>query len=175
MFLNPEKIINELDIITNGMAVADFGSGSGYFTIPLAHKVGNSGSVYAIDILEDRLTLIENHAKLKNLSNINIILANLEVLGGTNLDNNSLDAVLVANILFQSDKKIDIIKEAKRILIPKGYLIIIDWLNNNSVLIPKSVEIDKKQIIEITKNAGLNLFKEFTVDPYHFGVIFIKQ
>ena len=174
MFLNPEKIINELDIITPGMAVADFGSGSGYFTIPLARKVGDSGSVYAIDILEDRLSLIENQAKLRNLSNINIIKANLEVLGGTNLDNDSLGAVILANILFQSDKKIDIIKEAKRVLISKGYLIIIDWLNNNSVLVPKGVEIDKKQIIEMAKNSGFNLFKEFAVDPYHFGIIFIK-
>ncbi|MEK9147577.1 MAG: methyltransferase domain-containing protein [Patescibacteria group bacterium] len=174
MFLNPEKIINELDIITSGMSVADFGSGSGYFTIPLSYKVGDSGSVYAIDILENRLNLIENQAKSKNISNINIISANLEVLGGTNLDNNSLDAVLVANILFQSDKKIDIIKEAKRVLISGGYLIIIDWLNNNSVLLPKGVEIDKKQIIEMVKDLGFNLFKEFSVDPYHFGVIFTK-
>lgn len=175
MFLNPEKIINELDIITHGMSVADFGSGSGYFTIPLSYKVGDSGSVYAIDILENRLNLIENQAKSKNISNINIICANLEVLGGTNLDNNSLDAVLLANILFQSDKKIDIIKEAKRVLIPNGYLIVIDWLNNNSVLVPKNIEIDKKQIIEIAKNSGFNLFKEFTADQYHFGIIFIKQ
>lgn len=174
MFLNPEKIINKLDIIESGMAVADFGSGSGYFTIPLSRKVGDSGSVYAVDILEDRLNLIENQAKLKGLSNINIIKANLEIFGGTNLDDNSIDVILLANILFQSDKKADIIKEANRVLIQSGYLIIIDWLNNNSALVPKGLKIDKKQSIEMAKKEGLKFFKEFEVDAYHFGVIFIK-
>ena len=38
-----------------GEVVADIGAGSGYFTFPLARKVGPTGKVYAVDIQPEML------------------------------------------------------------------------------------------------------------------------
>ena len=53
-FMNPDKIVAELNI-KSGMIVADFGCGAGYFTIPIAKIIKNSGKIYAIDVLNETL------------------------------------------------------------------------------------------------------------------------
>src|SRR5690349_20623078 len=40
-----------------GMVVADIGAGSGYFSFPLAQKVGRKGKVYAVDIQKAMLAV----------------------------------------------------------------------------------------------------------------------
>src|SRR5215470_14300512 len=45
----PAEVIAALHI-AEGAKVADIGAGSGYFTLPFARAVGETGAVYAIDI-----------------------------------------------------------------------------------------------------------------------------
>src|SRR3989338_92037 len=125
-FLNPELIINEFGIMP-GMSIGDFGSGAGYFTILMAERVGREGRVYALDIMESALDSVREKARAVGLENIEAIRTNLEVLGSSGLSDQSQDIVLLANILFQSEKKVEIIREAKRVLKDNGSLIIIDW------------------------------------------------
>jgi arsenite methyltransferase len=42
---NPQRIIENLQI-REGQAIADIGSGGGYFTLEFARRVGKSGRVY---------------------------------------------------------------------------------------------------------------------------------
>jgi ubiquinone/menaquinone biosynthesis C-methylase UbiE len=46
-----------------GMRVADVGCGMGYFTIPLAHLVGDSGHVQAIDLQAQQLKRVEKRSR----------------------------------------------------------------------------------------------------------------
>src|SRR6476659_4506720 len=41
-----------------GMTVADIGAGSGYFTFPMANRVGPKGKILAVDIQKEMLDLI---------------------------------------------------------------------------------------------------------------------
>ena len=52
--MNPGKIVSEFGV-SEGMSVADFGSGAGYFTILLGQQVGKDGKVYALDVQEPPL------------------------------------------------------------------------------------------------------------------------
>jgi ubiquinone/menaquinone biosynthesis C-methylase UbiE len=47
---NPETIL--ADLVQEGQTVADIGCGMGYFTLPLARRVGPHGRVIAIDLQE---------------------------------------------------------------------------------------------------------------------------
>src|SRR3989338_6359409 len=125
-FMHPEKIVGEFGI-KEGMSIADFGSGAGYFTIILGRMVGEDGKVYALDIQETSLDNVRVKARAVDLKNIETIRTNLEVVGSSGLPDNSQDIVLLANILFQSDKKAEIILEAKRALKNSGRLVLIDW------------------------------------------------
>src|SRR5215471_1646089 len=45
-----ERVMNLLGV-RSGLAVADIGAGSGYYTVRLARRVGPSGHIYAEDII----------------------------------------------------------------------------------------------------------------------------
>src|SRR3989338_1534227 len=91
-FMNPEKIAAEFGI-KEGMMIADFGSGAGYFTILLGQRVGTSGKVSALDIQESALDNVRVKARAIGLENVETIRANLEVLGSSGLADNSQDIV----------------------------------------------------------------------------------
>lgn len=171
-FLQPEEIIKQLNI-KNGMQVADFGCGAGYFAIPLA-KIVKEGLVYAFDVLETALESVRSRAKLQGLFNIETRRCNLEIVGSSGLVDNSVDMVLLVNILFQSDKKLDIIKEAKRVLKKGAEIVIIDWQANQPMGPPKNLIVSLDLVKKMAQDEKLIFKKEFLVDKYHWGMIFTK-
>jgi len=171
-FLQPEEVIKQLNI-KNGMQVADFGCGAGYFTIPLA-KIVKEGLVYALDVIEQALESVRSRAKLQGLFNIETKRCNLEILGSSGLVDNSVDLALLSNILFQSSKKTDIIKEAKRVLKRGGEMVIIDWQANQPMGPPKNLIVSLDSVKKMAQEQGLVFKKEFPVDKYHWGMIFTK-
>lgn len=54
--------------------MADIGCGIGYFTIPASKIVGNSGNIFAMDILPEMLQNVVAKINDNNISNIEIIL-----------------------------------------------------------------------------------------------------
>jgi arsenite methyltransferase len=70
----PKAVIQALNV-SPGARVADLGAGGGYFTWPLAEAVGPDGKVYAVDINETGLRMIEQEAKVRHVSNVKPVLA----------------------------------------------------------------------------------------------------
>jgi len=171
-FLQPEEVIKQLNIRKN-IQVADFGCGAGYFTIPLAKVVGE-GVVYAFDVMEQALESVRSRAKIQGLFNIETRRCNLENPSGSGLIINSIDLVVLANILFQSSKKLDIIKEAKRVLKKGGEMVIIDWQPDKPMGPPKDLIASQDTIKKMAQAEGLIFKKEITVDVYHWGMVFSK-
>jgi len=172
-FLNPKRIIEEFDI-KEGMKIADFGCGAGYFTISMAKAVGQEGKVYTLDVLKTALESVHSKAKAEGLLNIESIWANLEVTNGSKLENKSIDLVLLANILFQSTQKADIIKEAKRVLKNKGKIIIIEWQKTQPMGPSENLIVPKELVQNLAKKEKLKLEKEFPAGDNHWGMIFTK-
>jgi ubiquinone/menaquinone biosynthesis C-methylase UbiE len=173
-FLDPDRIINEFGI-QEGMKIADFGSGGGYFTILSAEKVGPDGKVYALDILEDKLDGLRSKAKAKNLDNIETIRTNLEILGSSSLSDNSQDMVLLANLLFQSNKKQEIIREGVRILKSGCKLIIIEWKKGTGGFgPPDNLRTDESEMMQIAKRENLTFKNNLDTGQFHYGLVFIK-
>lgn len=171
-FLRPEEVLAQLDIY-EGMKVADFGCGSGYFTILLAKKVGEKGEVWAIDVLESALNTVKSKAKAENLENIKFIRANLEVVGSSKILNDSQDVVLLANVLFQSNKKDKILEEAKRILKENGDLVVIDWIPEK-MKTEQVFKLSKEEMKELVEKSGFKFSKEFYAGGFHYGLLFKK-
>lgn len=173
-FMDPEKIVNSFGV-EQGETVADFGSGSGYFAIPLAKKVHAKGKVYAVDILRDSLAIIDAKAARENLVNVILLQADLEKEKSTALEDGSVDWVIMANILFQLNNKSNIFREAKRVLKPAGKIIVIDWLPGKTAIGPSDSErisLEQVRIFSLINN--LKEIKYWLPDPYHYGFIFIK-
>lgn len=173
-FMDPVKTVSSFGI-SPGMHIADFGCGSGFFSVILGRAVGESGLVTAVDVLESALDVIRGKAKLEGLNNIQTVRANIEVLGGSGLANSSQDLVLMKNVLYQSSEKLNIIKEAARVLIDDGKLIIIDWKKGAGGLgPPDNIRADAGTIKNLTSGTGLTLENEIPVDAFHYGFVFRK-
>ncbi|MFA6047496.1 MAG: class I SAM-dependent methyltransferase [Parcubacteria group bacterium] len=175
-FLNPEKIVKEMEI-KPGMIIADFGCGTGYFCFPLAQKVGKGGKIYAIDILNSKLETVASQAKLSGINNIITSRANLEATEGSKLQKESVDWVILVNMLFQnnSEGKKKIMQEAKRVLKKGGNILVIEWDKDKSTIGPeKTIRVSKDEMMRIAREYGLGIATEIPVSDFHYGMILAK-
>ncbi len=171
-FASPERNISLLHI-TDGARVADFGAGSGHYVIALAHKVGRGGRVYAIEVQKDLLSRLKSEAMSKRLTNIEYIVSDLERVGGSRLAPKSLDAVVISNILFQSENKLALITEAHRVLKPGGQLLLIDWLESFRNMGPHTAKVVSPDAAQaLAEESGFIFERRVPAGSHHYGLIF---
>lgn len=174
MFSNPEKNIEQLGL-QPGMRVADLGSGSGFYTISAAKLVGGSGRVYSIDIQKDLLAKIKNEANRSRLLNVEVVWGDIEKIRGTRLNDASMDAIIVSNILFQIREKDIFIQELKRIIKKGGRVLVVDWSDSFDGTGPQKENVfSSEQSKSLFKQAGFEFNREFPAGDHHYGLIFKK-
>jgi ubiquinone/menaquinone biosynthesis C-methylase UbiE len=174
MFSDPENNIKQFGLAP-GMLVADFGSGSGFYTMAEARAVGSSGKVFAVDIQKDLLQKLKNNLRDNHLSNVEIVWGDLEKLGGTKLREGSLDAVTVCNLFFQIENKDSLCLEVKRILRPNGRVLVVDWDASFGGIGPAQADVvPKMQLAAIFQDHGFVLDREIDAGAHHYGLIFRK-
>ena len=170
-FMNPDKIVGKLNI-KSGMIVADFGCGAGYFTIPIAKIIKNSGKIYAIDVLNEALESVLSKAKLYDLLNVKTVRANIEVIGGSKIESNSVDLVILANILFQCNDYDSVLGETKRILKKDGSVVIVDWIPKKVPLGPKYEHcLSEENIKKLAIKNGLKVVRKIDAGNQHYGMV----
>jgi len=172
MFVKPEAIAKVLDILP-GMKVADFGAGAGFYTIPIAKKVGAAGKVYALDIRKEVLELIRSKSREMRLLNVETLLTDIEANEGSHLKDGSVDLVIISNILFQVEGKEKIAEEAFRILKPSGRVVIVEWDEEKKAFGPPlSHRVNRQAAEDFFLKAGFVFEKEFNAGENHYGIIF---
>lgn len=173
--LDPASVVSTLDV-KEGMSVADFGCGAGHFTILFAQKVGEQGKVYAFDVQEGPLEAVHDKAKAAGLRNVEVVRANLEMPGSTQLLDNSQDVVLMANILFQSTKKADIIREAARVLKPGGMIVAVEWVKGKKGFgPPDGLRSDQAQLTELLEKSNFTVARTHDAGQFHYVIVGHKQ
>ena len=175
MFSNPKNNIKQFGL-SEGMLVADFGSGSGHYTIEASRIVGEHGRIYAIDIQQALIRKVKNLAAAEHMDNIDVLWGDIEQIGGTKLGDESVDAVIIANDLFQVEKRNNVIAEARRILKSKGKVLIVDWLDSFDGIGPRPENIVKESVArELFSGNGFEFVERFDAGEHHYGLIFIKS
>jgi ubiquinone/menaquinone biosynthesis C-methylase UbiE len=173
-FLDPKNILKQL-AVSPGSMVADFGCGSGFFSLAFAEAVGEEGKVYSLDILPSALESVESKAKLQGLANVIPERVNLEKEGGSKLPPESLDWVVIKDMLFQNKMKSSIVKEAHRVLKNGGKLLLLEWNDHNSTIGPeKKLRISKEELRNIAESQEFKEEKELLAGDFHHGAVFVK-
>jgi precorrin-6B methylase 2 len=109
--------------LQKGSDVADIGAGGGWLTVRLAQRVGDSGTVYAEEILPKYTDFIARRAQRAGLKDIRTI------LGTTNdpkLPANALDAAMILNAYHEFEYPLLMLRRIYNALRPGGRLGIIE-------------------------------------------------
>ena len=116
-FLPPKNILKEVGI-EPGFHVLDYGCGPGSYTIAAAELVGKSGKIYALDIHPLAIQRVQSIASKKQLTNVETICSDCK----TGLPDNSVDVVLLYDILHTLSDPNGVLEELHRVLRPNGIL-----------------------------------------------------
>jgi len=171
-FSEPQNNIKQLGL-AEGMSVADFGAGSGFYSIEAAKKVKESGKVYVVDIQKDLLDRVKNLAKKERLANIEIIWGDIEKVGGSKLGDLSVDVVIISNVLFQIENKESLLKEISRVLKHGGRVLVIDWTDSFGGMGPAQESIfTEDQVKKLFEEKGFTVQKNIYAGDHHYGVVF---
>jgi ubiquinone/menaquinone biosynthesis C-methylase UbiE len=120
--LQVDRVVEALKI-TPGQKVADVGAGSGLFTRPIATKVGEKGTVYAIDIDAELLKHIDKTSREKGLSNIRTV----QAAEDDPKIPETVDLILIVDAFHHLRNHANYVKNLRRYLRPSGRLAIIDF------------------------------------------------
>ena len=118
----PKEVIEKL-AITPGARVADLGAGGGYFTWYLARAVGPQGTVYAVDIDETGLGIIEKEMNARGIHNVVPIHAEA---GDAKLSE-PVDLVFSCDTYHHMNDRIAYFRSLTRYLKPGGRVAILDF------------------------------------------------
>ncbi len=111
--------------LTPGGVYADFGAGSGAFTLALRELVGSDATIYAVDKDKSSLRELENSHRARFNSTLNLILLPNDFSRPFNIP--PLDGIVMANSLHFFKEKEKILRHVSGFLKPNGALILIEY------------------------------------------------
>jgi SAM-dependent methyltransferase len=162
----PTEVISALKLAPDA-AVADIGSGTGYFAVRLAHAVPK-GRVYGVDAEPDMVRYLGARAKREGLANIIPVIASD---GGPRLPA-PVDLVIVVDTYHHIPARERYFRNLQKSLKPGGSLAIIDFKLDSPVGPPKRARIEPGQVKQELKRAGYDLSQEHAFLPYQYFLVF---
>ena len=172
MFSNGEQNVARLGL-KEGMLVADLGTGTGFYARAAGNHVGHTGKVYAVEVQKDLVKKLQDELQREGISNVECIWGDIERKGGTKIAEKTMDAVIASNVLFQVEDKIGFINEIKRILKPKGQVLIIDWTESFGGMGPHPDKvITENKALELFTSRGFKKVENISTLTHHYGIIF---
>ena len=163
-------LLDQLDI-EPGMTICDMGCGNGFYTIPMAEQTGKTGRVYAVDIQQEMLDLLQDLAEEAQLSNIEGVL-------GTAIDpklpDALIDLMIVVDVYHEMSHPEQMLAAIRKCLKPDGRLVLVEFrAEDPEIPIKKLHKMSRKQmLLEMAAN-GLKLSSEYTKLPWQHLMFFV--
>lgn len=146
-----DQIIEKMGLRKHDI-VADLGAGNGYFTLPVAKYTEKT--VYAVDIEPKMLELLRNRADHEQMDNILEMTAQLD---NTPIHDQSIDKVLVSQVIHEVPNLENALKEIKRILKPNGILFLIEFhATKSSDGPPLHIRIPSEKLANMLQEFGFS-------------------
>lgn len=166
--LPPEKTLIDIGL-HEGDIMADVGCGIGYFTIPAAKIVGDSGYVFAMDILPEMLQDVQLKARENNSSNIDTVLTEENNL---KLESDKVNFAFLSTVLHETQDKRKFLNEIKRIVSPGGKIAIVEWEKVENEFGPTIDDrLDKADLEEMLSEIGFCNISSMNIGTNFYALI----
>ena len=107
-----------------GMVVADVGAGSGVISLMMAHEVGETGKVLAIDIQQEMLDLLGDKIKDADIQNVELVLGTDK---SPKLKEASIDLALMVDVYHEFEYPYEMTLELAKALKPGGRIAFVEY------------------------------------------------
>lgn len=163
--LPPEEVIDRAGFKA-GDIVADIGSGIGYFAIPIARAVGNSGRVYGLDISDEMIAEAKSRAEQAGIKNIEFRKSGENQLP---LLDSSVDVVFLANVIHEANEIELFTRELYRVIKPGGALIVVEWRKEPTPMgPPMEHRISVDEVKNLITGTGITYVSDHAVGMAHY-------
>lgn len=142
----PDRILKINEVIERlklkpGDIVADVGSGSGSFSIPMAKAIAPNGILYAVDIDQAMLNFVAERAKKEGVTNLRTVLGEYD---DPKMPVKDVDVAFFHRVLHMIEHRQAYVNATAKYLKPDGRIVVIDknredspdswmWLNQSDV------------------------------------------
>ena len=169
---NASESFDNLGLVP-GMTVVDMGCGNGFWTLPLAKKVGKDGRVLAVDIQLEMLQKLKARGLQEALDNIEPILGKVD---DPRLPMGEVDLVLMVDVYHEFSHPESMLWSIRRSLKPNGVIALLEYREEDpGVPIKPRHKMSKRQIM---KEYGANRFKlvrEYNRLPWQHLMFFARD
>jgi predicted methyltransferase len=162
--LEINRVMDILGIVP-GKSVADIGAGSGFFTVLAARRVGEKGTVYAVDINPEAIRYIDARVKKEALHNVKTVLGKQD----DPLLPNGVDAVLLLKTYHEVAQPIILFRNLRNSLAKDAKVGVIDRNGNGT-----DHGVARDVVIREMKAAGYKLLQQtdFVKDGMDYFLVF---
>ncbi len=167
-----DLLLRELGL-RQGMTVADIGAGTGYYARRMAPLVGNSGTVYAVDVQPEMIQILTDLAKKSGLTNIKPVLTKVDRV---NLPDASIDLAVMVDVYHELEFPYEVMESLVRALKPGGRVVFVEYrAEDPKVPIKLLHKMSEAQIRKEARQHALVYERTATTLPWQHVVIFKKQ
>jgi ubiquinone/menaquinone biosynthesis C-methylase UbiE len=165
---NPENVLAEIGL-KSGMTFADIGCGQGFFTIPTAKIVGESGKVYASDISETNIQKLREKVDAAGLTNVIMEIGKAEDLI---LCDACADIVFFGIVLHDFENPSKVLTNAHSMLKKTGKLVDLDWKKEPTGLgPPMHIRFSEEKAKQLLESSGFKVQLTKKSGLYHYIIV----
>jgi ubiquinone/menaquinone biosynthesis C-methylase UbiE len=164
----PSKALDALDL-KPGMSVADIGAGSGYYSSRIAKRIGPTGRVYATDIQQGMIDILERRIKNEGLTNVTTILGGMD---DPRLPPASIDLAIMVDVYHELQQPQLFLQRLKPAFKPNGRLVLLEYRKEDPTV--PILEVHKMSVAEVRQEMeaeGFVLDKVIDVLPWQHIIV----
>lgn len=161
----PQRVLRALGV-RRGQVVADVGAGPGFWTIPLARRVGRRGHVFALDPEPAVLDVLRRRLAKAGVHNVTPVLNDDR---RPMLPEAVCDLAVIVNVYHHFAEPAAFLKAIARCLKHGGRLVNIDWADRDTPKGPPAHRrIPPGVFLRDARRAGLDVVAEHRFLPYQY-------
>jgi len=156
-----------------GIVVIDVGCGQGFFALPAARRVGNSGRVFGIDIDPEAVAMMMERAGSEGLQNIEGVVGTGEE---TVIGEGCADVVFFGIDLHDFSDPKKVLANARRMMKTSGRLVDLDWKKEETPFGPPlHIRFSEEEAAELIEGAGFSVIEVRNIPPWFYRITAVSQ
>ena len=172
MWQNPESTLLEAGV-RSGLTFVDVGCGDGFFAMPAARIVGETGRVFALDENSNAIDRLKRKARIEGLGNLQSLIGKAE---NAVLCEECADIVFFGIVLHDFEEPKKVLENCKAMLKTTGRLVNVDWKKTPMEIGPPlRIRFSEQEAARLIESVGFKIESLREFPPYHYMVTAAKS